>query len=259
MSQQNYAVIVNQNGAVQLINPKGVLSNPGPDDTAQSVSVCQDGTIWIVSTQPSDSGGSLIMYSTDSGKTFQKPGGKDFGAMKIAGLLDGTCWYLDGNQSLHLVTQAGETTPLEYEGKVMDIAVDIHQVGWIISTNFNASKEGNTIMARDTNYPTFNPITGDPVAVKISAWKGSTCLTIQPNGDIASVLITGTVSVIAPAGDLIPTDVTTSQEGGAIWILTGVHENSGGLPISVWQYEEGKPPVWTKIPDLLAASISGGG
>ncbi|MFT5779387.1 MAG: hypothetical protein ACI837_002345 [Crocinitomicaceae bacterium] len=260
MSTKNSAVIVNDNGAIQIINAAGAVTAPGPDHTAQAVTVCQDGTIWIVSTETSTSGGNLIMCSTDDGKTFQTPGGNEYGAVKIAGLLDGTCWYLDGDHALHLVTQAGVSTPIEYEGKIMDIKTDIHQVGWIISTNFNPVLEGNTIMNRDTNYPTFNPIKGDPVGVKISPFQGSTCLAITPSGAIHSIVYDGTIKEVqAAVATDIPVDISASQEGGAIWILTGVRENSGGLPVSVWVYEDGKAPVWTVVPNILAISIAGAG
>lgn len=263
MSDTSFALVITGDHALQKITKGGPEDILTPDNTAFDVSVCADGNIWIVSENPdTDEGGSALLYSTDGGRSFHPPGGKQVGGEKVAGTPNGSCWFIGEDRSVSTLDLSGNVEQILPAESATEIAIDAIGRVWIVSTKVNEGLGGNIVMETTIDAKDFKNITGDPVAKKITGWQDGSCWIVTPKGEVGFIELEGPTGLLSPAGNNIALSIGMSPNMGTTWIVgTEIEDQQGryGNVIRYWDEQGMGPEHWKVVPEVEALVVSGGG
>ena len=260
MSNNSYVAILNPDNAVQTVTQAGTATTLTSNDFAQGISVGADGIIWVVSSQGDPiTGGNLIKYSEDQGKSWNLPGGTNVPAVKIAGAPSKAAWYLDENYAVWSVATGGNPTRITADNTALDIAIDAVGRVWIITFDVNPTLGGNIVKHTTLTEKNFQELPNKPVAAKIAAWQDGSAWVVTPKGEVGFIELDGTTGLLSPAGQMIAMQIGISPNSGTSWILGIDVVPTGGNKIQYWDEKGTQSSDWKIVPNTAAINVAGGG
>lgn len=141
------------NNAFQVfaLNTDGSTKTMSKEDFAMNIAVSEDGTVWVLSTEPDPDGGGAKIYWSNGDDTWNEIDTPEEGGLSVSSGPGSSCYYLDANNAIRQLQTDGTATTIYNSNIVLEMDYGGGYVWALLIDNSNGkvglyyAKSGSTL------------------------------------------------------------------------------------------------------------------
>ncbi len=112
--------IISNNQQVQSVDSKQTVTNQSNEGFALEIGISEDGTVWVLSTDPDPDGGGAKVFWSNGDNNWNEIATSDPGGMQICGYTGSSCLIMSGNGQLMSIDTDGSSNVIYDTGIILD-------------------------------------------------------------------------------------------------------------------------------------------
>lgn len=114
--------IISNNYQVQSVDTQQQVSNQSKENFAMEIAISEDGTVWVLSTEPDPDGGGAKVYWSNGDNQWNEINTSDPGGFQISGYTGSSCIILTGYGKLMSIDTDGSSSVLYDSGHISEFS-----------------------------------------------------------------------------------------------------------------------------------------